>query len=413
MRTIETCRVCGGQFETVWNLGELYVSDFPLPTEGDGTKAPLELVLCKSCSLLQLKHTVSAETMYRNYWYRSGINQTMCTALADIANKAEELIHLEHGDVVLDIGCNDGTLLQSYNTKAYKIGFDPAKNMKQYSEQVAFVVDDFFTIENYSKVPDVPKPKIVTAIAMFYDLDDPNKFVADVKTVMDQDGVFIIQMSYLPDMLRTNEFSNICHEHVEFYSLLSLVNLLKLHEMRIVDVELNDINGGSIRAYIRNIYADPKQFGDQTYRTLALNRVAELLNAEKKMRLDELDPYNSFRSYVERIRYDIVGFITDEVTENHSTGIYGASTKGNTLLQYFQLDNNIIDFAADRNPDKWGRVTVGSRIPIISEDEMRKSGIKNLLVLPWHFVSEFKVREKEWLKSGGRFILPAPHFTLI
>ena len=225
--------------------------------------------------------------MYRNYWYRSGTNQTMRNALADIANKAETLIHLREGDAVVDIGCNDGTLLGCYKTGGIrKIGFDPAENLAVFSRKVADkLVVGYFEAEAFRSDADLrgSRPKIVTSIAMFYDLENPNKFVSDIKSVMDPEGLWIVQMSYLPLMLKTNEFGNICHEHLEYYSLKSFEYLLNLHGFEIVDVELNDINGGSLRAYIRNRNADPNRFADATYRELAGERVQALREQEVRL----------------------------------------------------------------------------------------------------------------------------------
>src|SRR3989339_459631 len=370
MITRTTCRVCDGSLEPVLDLGEHFVSDFVSPGDSDGTKAPLELVICRRCRLLQLKHTFPGETMYRNYWYRSGTNQTMRNALADIANKAETLLHLREGDSVVDIGCNDEALRGD-------------------------------------------RPKIVTSIAMFYDLENPNKFVSDVKTVMDQEGLWIVQMSYLPLMLKTNEFGNICHEHLEYYSLKSFEYLLNLHGFEIVDVELNDINGGSLRAYIRGRNADPSRFADATYRELSAERVQSLREQEVRLGLDDIDVYREFAVWVNRIKEDVVGFIKEQVARGKKGYVYGASTKGNTLLQYFGLDRTLITAAAERNRDKWGKETVGTRIPIVSEEEARAAKPDYFLVLPWHFLEEFRLREKAYLLSGGKFIVPMPHFTLI
>jgi len=412
-----TCRVCKSSFEPLLDLGDHYVSDFPLPDQSDGIKAPLELVLCRRCRLLQLRHTVSPEDMYRNYWYRSGTNRTMQLALADIANKAETLAHLQPGDSVLDIGCNDGTLLAAYRTgDIYRIGFDPAENLAPLSRRIAqTVVADFFALDAFEQHPDLRgrHPKVVSSIAMFYDLEDPNRFVAEVKAVMDPDGLWIVQMSYLPLMLKTNELGNICHEHMEYYSLQTFEYLHQLHGFEVVDVELNDINGGSIRTYIRNVGADPSRFGDATYRDLAADRVKMMREQEVKLGLDERRPYVDFARRAERIRQDVVTFVTEQTRNGKTVFLYGASTKGNTVLQYFGLDSSLIKAAAERNPDKYGRVTVGTRIPIVSEAEARAAEPDYFLVLPWHFLEEFMEREYTYLSSGGRFIVPFPHFTLI
>jgi NDP-4-keto-2,6-dideoxyhexose 3-C-methyltransferase len=412
-----TCRVCEGQFEPVLSLGEQYVSNFLSPEQPDSFKAPLELVLCARCGLLQLRHTVPGEAMYQNYWYRSGTNQTMRTALADIANSAEQLLELQPGDAVLDIGCNDGTLLSSYKTPGiYRIGFDPAENLAVFSRKVADrVINGFFATEEFQQDPDLKtrRPKIVTSIAMFYDLEDPNKFVSDIKKVMDPDGLWIVQMSYLPLMLKQNDFGNICHEHLEYYSLQSLEYLLKLHDFAVSDVQLNDVNGGSFRVLIRNCGANETVFGDAAYRTQATERVNTLRAQEAKMGLSEAKTYREFAAWVERIKADVLRFISEQVHQGKTVAIYGASTKGNVMLQYFGLDHGLITAASERNPDKWGKVTVGTRIPIVSEEDARNSKPDYFLVLPWHFVDEFRDREKNYLLGGGRFIVPLPHFTLI
>jgi SAM-dependent methyltransferase len=417
MITRSSCRVCDSSIKPILSLGEHYISDFPSPGDSDGIKVPLELVLCEKCRLLQLRHTVPAESMYRNYWYRSGTNRTMCEALAEIANTSEELIHLTEGDAVLDIGCNDGTLLKSYNTRnLYKVGFDPAKNLAKYSSSIADkLVVDFFSEDIYLSDPDlqIMKPKIITSIAMFYDLEEPQKFVKSVKGVIHPEGIWIIQLSYLPLMLKTNEIGNICHEHLEYYSLHSLEFLLHLHDMEVVDVEVNDINGGSIRVYVRNTIASKDTFSDATYRRLARDRIDAFRNTESEMGLDKPQPYIEFANRVERIKRDVVSFIKDQVQKGKKVYVYGASTKGNTLLQYFGLNNTLITAAAERNQDKWGKITVGTHIPIISEEEARLHNPDFFLILPWHFLEEFMVREKEYLHTGGRFIVPMPYFTLV
>lgn len=411
-----TCRVCDGALHPVLSLGDQYVSDFPSPNDGNGIKAPLDLVICERCQLLQLRHTVPPEAMYRNYWYRSGTNQSMRDALADITHKAERLVHLKAGDTVLDIGCNDGTLLASYRTSGIRrVGFDPAKNLAQFSTKVAdLVVSDFFQADRYRREPSLAdvRPKVVTSIAMFYDLEDPNQFVADIAAVMDREGLWIVQMSYLPLMLSQNAFDNVCHEHLEYYSLASMEYLLRRHGLEVVDVELNDVNGGSFRLYIRHQDAHADTFADATHRDLAAERVEALRESERGLNLGTMEPYREFAFRVERVKHDVVDFVKQVTGAGKTVYVYGASTKGNTLLQYFGLDHSLIGAAAERNPDKWGKVTVGTRIPIVSEEEARKSRPDYFLVLPWHFITEFQARERPYLHDGGRFVIPLPYFSL-
>jgi SAM-dependent methyltransferase len=377
----------------------------------------LELVLCRQCRLLQLLHTVPGDMMYQNYWYRSGTNQTMRDALTDISGTAAKLVRLKAGDSVLDIGCNDGTLLGSFKVSGlYRIGFDPAQNLAVFSRKVADrVLVGFFDADRFLADPELQRlrPKAVTSIAMFYDLEDPNKFVSDVQRIMHPEGVWVVQMSYLPLMLTQNDFGNICHEHLEYYSLQSLEYLLHRHGFSIVDVQLNDVNGGSIRAFIRNRTADPATFGDEDYRKQAAQRVSKLRESEAELGLDRTTPYREFAERVQGIKRQVCDFIKDQVERKKKVFVYGASTKGNTMLQYFGLDHSLINAAAERNPDKWGMVTVGTRIPIISEEEARAAKPDYFLVLPWHFIEEFKARESAYLSSTGKFIVPLPQFVLI
>ncbi len=411
------CRVCGSKNLTaILSLGELYVSDFVDDERpGETEKPPLDLVLCNvkdgGCGLLQLRHTVSHEAMYRNYWYRSGMNKTMTDELNGIAAKVEEIVKLKTGDFVIDIGANDGTLLRGFKTAGLnKIGYEPARNLGKYnSVGTTKVFNDFFGHSVWQKEFGEKKAKAITAIAMFYDLEDPNKFVADVVECLDPEGVFIVQMSYLPLMLSQNAFDNICHEHVEYYSLLSLENLLVRQKLEVFDVETNDVNGGSFRIYMRH-----KGKGKLINVSAgATARVSAMRDEEKKLGLNDKKVYGEFVERVEKIKKELCDFIKTEVGKGKKVYVYGASTKGNTLLQYFNLNSQLITAAAERNPDKWGKKTIGTNIPIISEEQARKAKPDYFLVLPWHFIKEFKSREVEFLKQGGKFIVPLPEFEII
>ena len=339
------------------------------------------------------------------------MNKTMTDELYGIAAKVESLVELEPGDFVLDIGANDGTLLRGYKIDGInKIGFEPAKNLSIWNKEgTTKIIEDFFNFSDWQKEFGGAKAKSITAIAMFYDLDNPNEFVADVAKCLDDDGVFIIQMSYLPLMLSQNAFDNICHEHLEYYSLLSLENLLKRHNLEVFDVELNDINGGSFRIYIKH-----KNRGNKVKISKdADERLNSLRNNEKKLGLDNRVIYDEFAKRVYEIKDKVYNFINEEVKKGKRVYVYGASTKGNTLLQFFNLDNNLITAAAERNSDKLGKKTVGTLIPIISEEEARTQKPDYFLILPWHFLKEFRKREKEYLKSGGKFIVPLPEFIII
>lgn len=414
-RTISDCRVCHSKnLISILSLGNQFVSNFVEHMDTNNTHAPLEIVLCDAqkggCGLLQLAHTVSPPEMYEQYWYRSGINQSMRTALADIASVIKHKVNLTKGDVILDIGCNDGTLLRSYGVEgAQLIGFDPAKNMRPFAiEGTTKIFTDFFKADTYFSALGTQKAKTVTTIAMFYDLDDPNTFVGDIKKVLSDDGIWVIQMNYLPFMLQDNVFDNICHEHLEYYSMKSLEALLQRHQFKIVDVTTNEINGGSYRIFVAHDSSASKFENPESRQ-----RIEKLHALENKMKLSDASAYFDFAQRVTKIRENCVSFIRKEVAAGKKIFLYGASTKGNVILQYFGLDHTIIPAAAERNPDKYGKKTVGTLIPIISEADARAQKPDYFFVMPWFFMKEFFVRETEFVNGGGKFIVPVPEFRVI
>jgi len=415
VEAISKCRSCGlEKLVPILSLGEQYVTNFVESSHDQTLKVPLDLILCDpnqgGCGLLQLRHTTPGEILYgKHYWYRSGVNQTMRDELADVTGKIESLIDLRDGDLVLDIGCNDGTLLRSYKTNGLKLtGMDPATNMMPFArEGTTKIINDFFNYESFSREFGNEKAKVITAISMFYDLDDPNKFIDDAKRVLAPDGVFVIQQNYLVGMLEQVAFDNICHEHLEYYSLFSLENLLKRHNMEVFDVEMRDINGGSFRTYIRHAGAKLPSS------PLGEKRLRDLRAKEDGLELDQKEVYEKFASKVSSIGERLHSFVKQEVDAGKTIYVYGASTRGNTTLQFAGLDHTLIRGAAERNPDKYGKKTVGTLIPIVSEEEARSAKPDYFLILPWHFLEEFIKREAEYLKNGGKFIVPLPDFRII
>ena len=405
------CRVCHNTIlEEIISLGDQYLVNF-LDSENQHIPlAPLELVLCSKnnggCGLLQLKHTVSNETLYRQFWYKSGVNQTMIDALYDITSSAENLVMLNSNDIVMDIGANDGTLLRSYQNKDLQlVGFEPAANLIEFTKvDTNCIINNFFNYKNFEENFPGRKAKIITSIAMFYDLEDPNEFVSDIVKSLDDDGIWIIQMNYLTTMLENNAFDNIVHEHLEYYSLKSLEELLTPHNLEIFDIELNDVNGGSIRTYIKHKKCDIYPIS---------TKVAEQRKYEEHLNLDSPKPYLEFVDRIKKLKEKTCTFIKNEVKNGKKIYVYGASTRGNTLLQFYELDSEVIQFAIDRNPMKWGKKTAGTNIPIISEEQARKNHPDYFLILPWYFIDEFKSREKEYLQNGGKFIVPLPDFQII
>lgn len=415
--TRNTCRICGSKALTpVLKLGDQYIAGAFAAPDGKPPvqrRIPLDLVRCDpakdqdACGLVQLRHSVPPRILYRSYFYRSGINQSMRDHLAGIAKFGDDTVKLQSGDLVLDIGCNDGTLLKSYQPSGIKrLGIDPS-NMVEHARAAGLqVVNDFFSAAALRSAYPDQKPRVITSIAMFYDLENPHNFVADIKASLHETGVWILELSYLPLMLQMNSFDTICHEHLEYYSLAPMERLFAEHDLEVVDVTLNDCNGGSFRIAVGHR-------GKITPSDEARNRVQKLRVDEFELALDTDSPYAAFRKNIEKIRKDLRAFLVKAKKQKKLVHGYGASTKGNTTLQYIGVTPDLVPAVADRNPDKFGSRTIGTNIPIISEEESRKKKPDYYLVLPWHFISEFKKREADFLKRGGKFLLPMPTVHLV
>jgi SAM-dependent methyltransferase len=416
--TRQTCRICGSSALTpVVSLGDQHISGAFAGPDGKPPvqrRIPLDLVRCdpsqdqKACGLVQLRHSVPPKVLYRSYWYRSGINQTMRDHLASITRMAESLAQPQAGDLVIDIGCNDGTLLKSYQTPGLKIlGFDPATNIVAYAKANGVpVINEFFSATSFRQASPDQKPKVITSIAMFYDLENPHQFVADIKSILGEQGVWILELSYLPTMLEMNSFDTLCHEHLEYYALAPMERLFAEHDLEVLDVTLNDINGGSFCIAVGHA-------GRVTPSDAARERVQNLRLKEFEMALDTDEPFAAFRKNIAQVRKDLLAFLKKAKAQKKLVHGYGASTKGNTTLQYCGITPALVPAVADRNKDKWGSYTIGTNIPIISEADSRKRKPDYYLVLPWHFIDEFKKREADFLARGGQFVLPLPkvHFV--
>jgi len=403
--SIKKCRSCNSsEITPILSLGNLALSYFVT----DDTKPPsfpLTLVLCKNCFLLQLKHTTPSSLLYtEHYGYRSGINQTMRNELKEIAEQSMDKIDDSGKKIIaVDIGANDGTLLKNYPENVKKVAVEPvkklAKNCKDFAD---VVINDFFNYESYEKAMGGKKADIVTAISCFYDMEEPNVFVEDVTKILDKNGIFVIQQNYLVKMLTQNAFDNIVHEHIEYYSLISLQNLLSRHNLEVFDLELRELNGGSFRTYI----------GYKGMRPIS-TAVYEQTELEKLIKLDRKKIYSDFSKRIKENKKAVQAFIKEANAAGKKIYLYGASTRGNTLLQYYGITNKQIPYAVERNPEKWGTKIASVGIEIISEEQARIEKPDYMLVLPWFFKTEFLKREKKYLHSGGHFIFPLPQFEVI
>jgi hypothetical protein len=406
---INGCRICGEpELFPVMDLGDVPLSDF-LVAESDSTVrvSPLNVVRCGNCSLVQLRHeSLPADDLYNTYWYESATNESMVEALADVTEAAIQ--HLPSGvgpgDVVVDIGANDGTLLSTYPASTHRIAFEPSVLAAKASEHADVVINDVFSSDRSWQNGALAgrKVAIVTSIAMFYDLDRPLEFVEAVADILDHRGVWVVQMAYLPSMLDTNGFDNICHEHVTYYSLKTFMDVVERAGLEVSDVTFNEVNGGSIRAFVT--HAGQHEISAT---------VDKAVNDEEAMGLTTSYVYELFRERVSSVGSNVAEFVRSERANGRSFHVYGASTKGNTLLHYMNLDHRQLDYAAERSRSKVGLVMAGSGVPIISEEASRAMRPDYYFVLPWHFETSFLKRETAHLRQGGRFLFPLPEPRVI
>lgn len=414
-KTIENCRICNSsKLVPILNLGELYLSNFiDIQNQIKQIKAPLELVLCNGdCKLIQLRHTVSADEMFKEYWYLSGINDSMKTELRHIVKSIENLVKFKNDDHIIDIGANDGTLLRFYTNKEVKtIGFEPALNLQKLNSKGTYkIISDFFSFEKWENFFPNKNAKVITAIGMFYDLDDPNTFVSNIEKILSDDGLFVIQMMYLPLFIEKNAFDGICHEHLEYYSLFSLEYLLSKFNLKIIGLEIREkINEGSARFYITKTDSLDLINIDKRLK----ENLENFRNKETELKLDEIEIYNKMNRNINKSKDDTMFFLKSEKQKGKLIHGYAASTKGNTTLQYYGITSDLVEAISDANSEKWGKFTSGSNIPIISENESRERQPDYYFVLAWHFLENFIEREMKFLERGGKFIIPMPFFSII
>jgi hypothetical protein len=379
---------------------------FPRSADEPVTTGPLELVWCPDSGLLQLRHSYDSSEMYgENYGYRSGLNQSMIRHLEGKVRRLQAMVPLERGDVVLDIGSNDATLLKAYQVDGLeRIGIDPTgeKFRRFYTPDIRLVAD-FFSQANVERVASGPA-RIVTSIAMFYDLEDPVAFARQIAAVLADDGIWHFEQSYMPSMLRTNSYDTICHEHLEYYSIAVVQRVLQAAGLKVLTVQMNAVNGGSfaVTAAKRTSRHQPD--------TAMINW---LLEQERRLGLETPRPFRDFEERVFRHREDLRRLISALVLDGKRIVGYGASTKGNVLLQFCGLGPDEIPAIADVNPDKFGCVTPGTHIPIVSEEEARALDPDFFLVLPWHFKNGIVEREREFLEKGGQMIFPFPEIEIV
>jgi hypothetical protein len=408
-RKITHCRVSGSpNLVPVLSLGiQKLTGVFPRTREAHLTEGPLELVWCPDSGLLQLSHSYDAEEMYgANYGYRSGLNQSMVRHLTAKVRQLQRVVPLDPGDLVVDIGSNDATLLKAYaRPDLRRLGIDPtgAKFRSYYGDDIDLIAD-FFSADGFRARHGDARARIVTSIAMCYDLEAPQDFFRDVAAILSNDGVWHFEQSYMPSMLRTNSYDTVCHEHLEYYSLRTVKRLLEDCGLRLLDVQMNSVNGGSFA--VTAVPARSPRVSNEPV-------IEWLLGQEERMGLHTPRPFRQFEERVYEHRANLQRLVRALNDDGKRILGYGASTKGNVLLQFCGFTEREIPAIAEVNPDKFGCYTPGTGIPIVSEEEARTMGADYFLVLPWHFKEGIVAREAAFLAAGGKMIFPLPEIEIV
>jgi hypothetical protein len=409
---ISKCRICGSnKLAEILDLGNQALTGiFPKNRDEFVGQMPLVLVKCfgesDSCGLVQLKHTGDLSQMYgMNYGYRSGLNASMVKHLHSKVQRILSTVQLNPEDLVIDIGSNDSTTLQAYPKFAKLVGIDPTGvKFKSYYPEHIQLIPNFFDSTLVKQKFGNQKAKVITAFSMFYDLEDPTLFLRQVSEVLDPQGVFVFEQSYLPTMLKMNSYDTICHEHLEYYSLKQIQFMVERVGLKILDVEFNDINGGSFSLTAARkespLIADEKL-------------IHQVLKDERELGLDTLNPYKEFKENINQTRDELLRFVTEAKKQGKKVFGYGASTKGNVLLQYCNMTADDLTLIAEVNENKFGCYTPGTKIPIVSEKEAKELNPDYFMVLPWHFKDNIIQRESTFLRSGGKLVFPLPNVQIV
>ncbi len=405
---IKTCRVCDSlKIEKVLELSPQYIATtFVKSNENNPMskiKVPLTLLLCTNCGLVQLKETTQKDLLYKNYFYRTAINDTMKKDLLEVVEHALSQTDTQPGDIIVDIGANDCTMISMFPDNLTRIGVEPATNINwDRVDTTIQIINDYFSKEVVLEKTQGKKAKIITSTAMFYDFDNPNIATNDIKSVLDSDGVCVIQVSNLLDTIKDMNFYDIVHEHLEYYSLESLDYLMEKNGLSIIDAVTNSVNGGSIRIIVTH-----------KERNIAKSkRYKKILDEEKKWALRDSNTYKKYGEKINELIDISKNFILNEIKNDGLVIALGASTKGNVLLQLLDIGKDLLPYISERNQEKVGLRTLGTDIEIISEDEARKLNPSAMLVIPWNFKNEIVSRENEYIEKGGKllFLMPYPHY---
>ena len=404
---IKKCRNCqNSHLKYLFSLGKLsYIRKYSKNNKINIKKTEVTLVICTKCSLVQLNNAYNMKYLYnQHYGYRTGINKTMTTHMHKIQKMLCAKAKIKSGDYVLDIASNDGTLLNFYNKYIIKVGIDPlVARYKIFYKNIEYKIPDFFSFNLIRKYKIQEKFKIITALSVFYDIEDPNKFLKDIYSALDDNGIFLLEYADLFSIIKYKMFDTICQEHITYYSTKVILKILSNNNLRVFDIKRNSINGGSIQYFIckKNAKFNTK-----------IKSLNSALKVESELKLDNVNTYKVFFKLIMKIKNKLINYLDNLIEDNKIIHGYGASTKGNVLLQFFGINQKYLKFIAERNPNKYNLFTPGTKIKIISENDSRLMKPDYYLVLPWHFKSEILRREKKIIKQGTKFIFPLPKMSI-
>jgi len=404
---ISNCRTCKStDLIKAFDLGKQKLTGiFPKSKNEKVPSGSLAMTFCNSCKLLQLENSFNPDVMYgENYGYMSSLNKSMVNHLKKKANKLKKLLNLNNNCTVIDIGSNDGTFLNFFSNKVKLIGVDPTiKKLRKYYRKDIECIPNYFSNEIF-KNKTLKKVKLISSISMFYDLEDPCSFAQDIFDILDKDGLWHLEQSYMPMMLKNNSYDTICHEHLEYYSLRSLKYIFDKIGFKIIDLEFNDINGGSFAITVAKKNSRHKE----------IKKIVEwLLKKESIFEYNKINTFKKFFINIKKHKKIFKDLLLNLKDMKKKVIGYGASTKGNVILQYCNIDQRLVPFIADVNEFKHGRFTPGSNIKIISEIEAKKMNPDYFLVLPWHFKNFIINKEKEFINKNKKILFPLPDIEII
>ena len=401
---IKSCRSCKSKkLVKLYSLGNQYFTGiFPSNKHSKIPRGNLGMLICNNCKLLQLDENFDSNEMYGdNYGYMSSLNKSMISHLYLKALNLKKKYNLKSKKSILDIGSNDGTFLAFFNKNFNLFGCDPTiKKFGKFYRKDITKIQNFFSSNLFKNI----KFDLITSISMFYDLPDPLKFAKEINSILKKDGVWHIELSYMPMMIKNRSYDTICHEHLEYYSLKSLKYLLTKAGLKITNLSFNQINGGSIEV-------------DVVKKSSKYKECKELINwvleSEHVNQYNEIKKHKSFYNECLNHKKLLKKLLVTLKKQNKKVVGYGASTKGNVLLQFCGINSKIINNIAEVNKYKFNRYTPGSKIKIVSEKSVKLKKPDYMLVLPWHFKDYIVKRERDFLKKGGKLIFPLPEIEIV